>query len=223
MFSELFLSALALTSYSGCDIHIPANTRLVGPLTITQSPDCEQSLLTIDGPNVQIIGVRLIGNSNEREFIENAHLISAKNVDNLYVQGSMFENINGDGLIIWSGDNVTIANNSIVGASDGDYRNWISLIDTQNVRIIGNTLWTPSVRMDMPGGITIEPDTIDQSVTDVMIERNVFINRNSNHYEAAIQIWREPWWRKTKSVVERITQRRNILVGHFSGMVYDAS
>jgi len=218
MINELFLFTMSLTPLQACDIYIPANTRLVGPLIIEQTPDCTEPLLTIDGPNVQIVGLTLIGNSNSREFTEGAHLISAKNADDLYVQGNMFENITGDGLIVWSGDNVTVAANTFVGASDGDYRNWISLIDTHHVHIIGNTLWTPSVRMDMPGGITLEPDTDSQSVTDVMIERNVFINR-SNSYESAIQIWTKPWWRKTKALVERVNQRRNILVGNFQSMM----
>lgn len=219
MISELFLFTMSLVPLPACDIHIPANTRLVGPLIIEQTPECTKPLLSIDGPNVQIVGLTLIGNSKSREFTEGAHLISAKNADDLYVQGNMLQDISGDGIIVWSGDHVTISTNTIVGASDGDYRNWISAVDTHDLIIRGNTFWTPSVRMDMPGGITIEPDTDTQSVTDVMIERNVFINRNSSSFEWPIQIWTKPGWRDTTSVVERVTQRRNILVGNFHSMM----
>jgi hypothetical protein len=216
--ASLVMPVAPVLPTEACGVHIPANTRVVGPATITQPDSCTTAALIIDGPNVQLIGLRLVGNANGTEFREQAHLVEARDADGLVVQGTTFERINGDGLLLWSGDDVTIEGNTFVGASNGDYRNWLSLIDNHHVRIYGNQFWTPSTRWDMPGGIDIEPDTEANSVTDVTIERNVFVTKVGG--ESAVQVWPEPWWRKGKrALVTRITTARNILVGPFTGLV----
>lgn len=201
-----------------CRLHVPENTRVVGPATIIQTPECDGPALIVDGPGVQVVGLKLVGNAASREFTEGAHLIEAHNADGLIVTGNSFEQITGDGLIVYDADGVTISGNTFLGPPDGDYRDWISLIDAQHVTITGNQFWTPTVRNDMPGGITLEPDTLEQSVTDVTIERNVFVSK-IEYSEAPIQVWHTPWWRRTRAVVERITVRRNALVGKFMSTV----
>lgn len=146
--------------------------------------------------NIEISGLTFTVHNDGKEFHEFMHTIKLMGVNGMTIENCKFNDFWGDAICLSHyGDNpqtgertrnqnVRIMNNKIIGGEKHSNRNGISVISGKNVIIGGNTIKNTS-RKDMPGGIDVEPNNSAYTIENIMIEKNVLENIQSN----AIQIY----------------------------------
>lgn len=146
--------------------------------------------------NIEISGLIFTVHNDGKQFHEFMHTIKLMGVNGMTIKNCQFNDFWGDAICLSHyGDNpqtgertrnqnVRILDNQIIGGEKHSNRNGISVISGKNVIIRGNTIKNTS-RIDMPGGIDVEPNNSAYTIENIMIEKNVLEDIQSN----AIQIY----------------------------------
>ena len=133
--------------------------------------------------NIKISKIKFITHNDGKEFHEFTHVIKLIGVNGVVIEGCEINDFWGDGICLSHyGDdpitgersrnqNVKILNNIIVGGTHRSNRNGISVISGKNIIIRENYIRRTS-RIDMPGGIDIEPNNSVYTIDNIRIEKN---------------------------------------------------
>ncbi len=141
---------------------------------------------TLEGTvqNVVVKNMKLRGTVEKEGFKEWINLMSLSSCSKVLVDTVCFEGFRGDGLFLgveaWTErhvSNIVIRNSTFDGVNKNN-RNGIGIIDGFNI-LIDNNFFTRVTRQDMPGAISIEPNT-NQSAKWSIIKH---INIRNNHFK----------------------------------------
>ena len=133
--------------------------------------------------NIEIRNITFTVKNDGENFHEFLHTIKAIGVNGLAIENCTFNDFWGDAICLSHyGDNpktgertrnqnVRILNNAIIGGDHHNNRNGISVINGKDVIIRGNSIKNTS-RIDMPGGIDVEPNNSAYTIENIRIEKN---------------------------------------------------
>lgn len=149
---------------------------------------------TLEGTiqNVTIKNMKLRGTVEKEGFKEWINLMSLSSCSKVLVDTVCFEGFRGDGLFLgveaWTERHVShiVIRNSTFDGVNKNNRNGIGIIDGFNI-LIDNNYFTRLTRNDMPGAISIEPNTNQSAKWSIIKHINIRNNQFKDVGRLAIQ------------------------------------
>lgn len=135
--------------------------------------------------NITIKNIELKTVNDGSVFLEWTHAIKLIGINGIRIENCTINDFWGDAICLdhysdtpltgerTRNQKVFIYNNLIIGGSNHNNRNGISVINGKDVQIRNNTIKNTS-RKDMPGGIDIEPNNSAYTIKNILIKDNVF-------------------------------------------------
>lgn len=180
---------------------------------LSQGPLAKAVIDIINCHNVTIIGGVLDGlNTGSSDWGTDMyrHLIRVSNSSGITIDSVEFRNPPSDAVCVGIQEDETHPSESVtikncVGHGCGQNRQFVSVINAYNVKIINNKSYNMA-RPDQPGHIDIEPDMPDQSAWNILIEGNYIEGGNARGIQLYNEIARTPTF-------GYITVRKNVIRG----------
>lgn len=172
-------------------------------------------LVLDDLTNVVIEDVIFDGNvANQSAWIEFRHSIQVYGSTNVKIRNCLFKNTIGDCIYIShngnlvKSENVSVYENSFIGTSVN--RDGVTIIHAKNVKVHHNYFYHMG-RDTMPGGIDIEPDSVNESVTNVLISDNIIVGGGTPQLQHGVSVNNN-----VGAIIDAITIANNIFSGVFN-------
>lgn len=157
--------------------------------------------LYFDGPTARHV---MTSGTDTKQFV---HLLAMVNVNNVTINNNVFYAFQGDGCeidqaFVWEGpppyaqarhnSNVFITNNVFDGF-DNNNRNGISVIDGDNIVIVGNS-FNNIAKQYMPGSVDIEPNSYPYYILrNITVSNNTFQNCQGQNGHLGYYIPNNSW------------------------------